>query len=205
MEPHAATPPACHVKKRNVYLWDSRCALSLLSHIFLKSAYPEIIPLLCFIILSLHSIFFPVSCLLFSHQVMSNSLQPHGLQLTRLMKCCRFMKYHLSVLKIIFLRHIHMDTCHYKLIFSQLYSMKLLEFIYPFCWQWTFFLLLYFRKQGCCELLSACERVNSGDFPSSPMAKTPRSQCWGPRFNPWSGNWIPHATTKTWHSQINKN
>ena len=24
-----------------------------------------------------------------------------------------------------------------------------------------------------------------------------------PRFDPWSGNQIPHATTMTWHSQIN--
>ena len=51
------------------------------------------------------------------------------------------------------------------------------------------------------------------------VAKTPRSQCRGPRFNPWSGNEIPHAetkslhaaaktkhpsaTTKTWQRQIN--
>ena len=34
------------------------------------------------------------------------------------------------------------------------------------------------------------------------MAKTPRSQHGGPRFNPWSGK--PHATTKTHCSQINK-
>ena len=26
----------------------------------------------------------------------------------------------------------------------------------------------------------------------------------GLKFNPWSGNWIPHATTKTWHSQKKK-
>ena len=24
---------------------------------------------------------------------------------------------------------------------------------------------------------------------------TPSSQCRGPGFNPWSGNWIPHAAT----------
>ena len=48
------------------------------------------------------------------------------------------------------------------------------------------------------------------DFPGGPVAKTLCSQCRGPRFNPWSGNWIPHAatknlhaTTKTQHSQIN--
>ena len=26
----------------------------------------------------------------------------------------------------------------------------------------------------------------------------------GPGFNPWSGNQVPHAATKTWHSQLNK-
>ena len=31
-----------------------------------------------------------------------------------------------------------------------------------------------------------------------------RSQCRGPRFNPWSGHLIPHAATKTLCSQINK-
>ena len=35
------------------------------------------------------------------------------------------------------------------------------------------------------------------------MAKTPCSQCRGPRFKPWSGNLIPHAATKIQHSQIN--
>ena len=63
------------------------------------------------------------------------------------------------------------------------------------------------------------ENWNSRDFPGGPVAKTPRSQCRGPGFDPWSGNWIlhaatksshaaakkiPHAATKTWHSQINK-
>ena len=28
------------------------------------------------------------------------------------------------------------------------------------------------------------------------MAKTPRSQCRGPGFNPWSGNEIPHAAPR---------
>ena len=50
------------------------------------------------------------------------------------------------------------------------------------------------------------------------MAKTLLSQCRGPRFDPWSGNWIPyaatkssdaylkilHAATKTWCSKINE-
>ena len=37
------------------------------------------------------------------------------------------------------------------------------------------------------------------DFPGGPVAKTLSSQCRGPR----SGNKIPHAVTKTRHSQIN--
>ena len=36
------------------------------------------------------------------------------------------------------------------------------------------------------------------------MAKTLPSQWRGPGFDPWSGNKIPHATTKTWCSQIDK-
>ena len=36
----------------------------------------------------------------------------------------------------------------------------------------------------------------SWDFPGGPVAKTPSSQCGGPGFNPWSGNYIPHATTR---------
>ena len=35
------------------------------------------------------------------------------------------------------------------------------------------------------------------DFPGGPVGKTPRSQCRGPRFDPWSGNLIPCATTKS--------
>ena len=42
------------------------------------------------------------------------------------------------------------------------------------------------------------------DFPGGPVAKTPCSQCRGPRFDPWSGNKIPHAAAKSRHSQINK-
>ena len=39
---------------------------------------------------------------------------------------------------------------------------------------------------------------NDGDIPGGPLAKTLFSQCKGPRFNSWSGNYIhiPHATTK---------
>ena len=37
--------------------------------------------------------------------------------------------------------------------------------------------------------------VVEGYFPGGPVAGTPYSQCMGPRFNPWSGNYSPHATT----------
>ena len=40
------------------------------------------------------------------------------------------------------------------------------------------------------------------DFPGGPVAKTPYSQCRGPGFNPWSGNWIPHASTKSSHAAV---
>ena len=37
------------------------------------------------------------------------------------------------------------------------------------------------------------------------MAKTPHSLCRGPGFDPWLGNWIPHAITKSFHAAtINK-
>ena len=36
------------------------------------------------------------------------------------------------------------------------------------------------------------------------MVKTPGFQCREPRFDPWSGNLIPYAATKTHHSQIKK-
>ena len=49
------------------------------------------------------------------------------------------------------------------------------------------------------------------DFPGDPVAKTLRTQCRGPSFDPWSGNQIPHATskssyaaTKTQHSKMSK-
>ena len=40
------------------------------------------------------------------------------------------------------------------------------------------------------------------DFPGGPGAKTPCSQCRGPGFSPWSGNQIPHTTTKTQFSSV---
>ena len=56
-----------------------------------------------------------------------------------------------------------------------------------------------------------CLIMQPWDFPGGPASKTPRFPCRGPRFNPQSGNQIPHATskslhaiTKTRHSQIKK-
>ena len=53
--------------------------------------------------------------------------------------------------------------------------------------------------------------IQARNVPSGPVAKTPHSQCRGPMFNPWSGNYIPHATaksshaaTKTGYSQMNE-
>ena len=43
-----------------------------------------------------------------------------------------------------------------------------------------------------------------GNFPGGPMAKTPHSQCRGPGFDPWSGNQVPHAKTKSSHTTTNK-
>ena len=49
--------------------------------------------------------------------------------------------------------------------------------------------------------LLAGEEIKPQDFPGGPAAKTPCSQCRGPRFNPWSGNYIPHASTKNSHAR----
>ena len=46
------------------------------------------------------------------------------------------------------------------------------------------------------------ELTCNGDFPGGPMAKTVNSQCRGPGFDPWSGNQIPHATTKGSHAAV---
>ena len=40
------------------------------------------------------------------------------------------------------------------------------------------------------------------DFPGGPVGKTPRSQCRGSGFNPWSGNQIPHAQVRVCMLQL---
>jgi len=57
------------------------------------------------------------------------------------------------------------------------------------------------RRTGSLTLADASCYTENGDFPGGPVAKTPRQ---GPRFNPWPGNLILHATRQTWHSQRNK-
>ena len=47
-----------------------------------------------------------------------------------------------------------------------------------------------------CPQNSAEYNILMRNFPCGPVAKAPCSQCRGPRFNPWSGNWIPHAAAK---------
>ena len=39
-------------------------------------------------------------------------------------------------------------------------------------------------------------KEKSGHFPDGPVAKTLHSQCRGPRFDPWLGNCVLHATSK---------
>lgn len=38
--------------------------------------------------------------------------------------------------------------------------------------------------------------------PGLPVAKTLHSQCRGPRSDPWSGNYTPHATAKGLHATL---
>ena len=47
-------------------------------------------------------------------------------------------------------------------------------------------------------------RKQKGLFLGDPVAKIPSSPCRRPRFDPWSGNQIPHATTKILHVAIER-
>ena len=47
-------------------------------------------------------------------------------------------------------------------------------------------------------------QLNIQDFTGGPVAKALCSQCSGPEFKPWSGNYISYASTKTQCSQKNK-
>ena len=41
------------------------------------------------------------------------------------------------------------------------------------------------------------------DLPGGTVAKTPHSQCRGSGFDPWSGNQIPHGSTKSLKVKVN--
>ena len=67
-----------------------------------------------------------------------------------------------------------------------------------------------------CFITCAKKKKQKQGLPGGPAVKTLRSQCRGPGFGPWSGELdpacqlrvlvlqlkIPHATTKTWCSQV---
>ena len=46
------------------------------------------------------------------------------------------------------------------------------------------------------------QEISVHDFPGDSVAETLCSQCRGPGFEPWSGNQMPHATTKGSHATI---
>ena len=54
------------------------------------------------------------------------------------------------------------------------------------------------------KLVNVTWKKQIRDVPGGPVVKTPRSQCRGPGFDPWSGNEVLHAATKTQCSQVNK-
>ena len=53
-----------------------------------------------------------------------------------------------------------------------------------------------FPIQSFCKYHLLPFQMTSWDFSGGPVAKTPSSQCRGPRLDPWSGNYIPQDTTK---------
>ena len=53
----------------------------------------------------------------------------------------------------------------------------------------------------CIDQTCNCIKDNgSQDLPGGPAAIAPYSQCRGPRFNPWSGNYVSQTTTKSPHT-----
>ena len=78
-------------------------------------------------------------------------------------------------------------------------------------WYWfLFFALCFFHNVQVWLLLIKKEILHvlfkslPWDFAGGPVAKILSSQCRAPGFHPRLRNWIPHATAKTWHSQINE-
>ena len=50
--------------------------------------------------------------------------------------------------------------------------------------------------EGQEDTFSQLENRLSGGSPGGPGAETPSSQCQGPGFDPWLGNYIPGAATE---------
>ena len=50
--------------------------------------------------------------------------------------------------------------------------------------------------RACCGCLWVIIKKTPWGLSGGAVAKTLHSQCRGSRFNPWSGNWIPHAATE---------
>ena len=69
-----------------------------------------------------------------------------------------------------------------------------------------------YTNQGSQVLLLVCtdtapgqiQKGKVGDSPGGPVAKIPCYQCRGPRFDLWSRNKIPHATTSSLHATTKK-
>ena len=74
---------------------------------------------------------------------------------------------------------------------SHLEILSLQRELLSFLWVFFFFLNVYF-------ILSTSLYKNiHWNFPGGPVAKTSGSKCKGSKFDPWSGNYIPHAAAKS--------
>ena len=159
------------------------------------------------------SIFIPSpknSFFFFEVSVVSNSLQLHGLYSPWNSPDRNAGVGSLSLLQGIFPTQgsnpglLHCRRNLYQL--SHQGSLRILEWVaYPFSsgspWarNWTgvscvaggFFTSWATRKTLSKRRISSFPGIKlftPGDFPGCPVAKSPLSQCRGPRFNPWSGN-----------------
>ena len=48
--------------------------------------------------------------------------------------------------------------------------------------------------------INVSRMITTRDFLGGSAAKNPYFHCRGPRFDPWSRNYIPHAATKSEHN-----
>ena len=69
-----------------------------------------------------------------------------------------------------------------------------LQGIFYFSWS----LHISKEREACRHILHL--KSSDRESPCGSVAETPRSQRRGLGFEPWSGNWIPHATTKSLHA-----